>query len=289
MALFDDSQSSRTLAPTSRRRRQARERGMVARSFELLFSAKLLAVWAVLALWLPGFAASTRDLLQESFEHAVQPGQQSEAAIAQLRNIGLYVLTQIAIPFGLITAAILIAHFGQVGWMWRLENIAPQSTRLSPLLAVEQWFSMTTLARISGTAIKLALVVIITSRTLSHFWLNTTLPNGDLPANRLASNHTPSPSNSLTTDTLFASVNPATHLVSQIVLVWLVLGGLDFFLQRWRFERSLRMTPEEVRNELKEVEAAPQLRQQRESARRQLAQQPPHANDAPQITSAATV
>ena len=51
----------------------------------------------------------------------------------------------------------------------------------------------------------------------------------------------------------------------------LVLAILDYGYQRWRHEQDLKMTPQELREELKNLEGDPQLRARRKQLQRDLA------------------
>ena len=81
---------------------------------------------------------------------------------------------------------------------------------------------------------------------------------------------------------LSAIGNIVTRLISACAITLLAWGIADYFLQRWRFERSLQMTPEELRREAKEVEGDPHIRNQRRAAARQLA----HSRDETQTLAA---
>lgn len=65
-------------------------------------------------------------------------------------------------------------------------------------------------------------------------------------------------------------------------VTFLVFAVADYFYERWRFERSLRMTKEEVRQEYKEMEGDPLIKSriksiQKEMARRRMMQEVPKA------------
>jgi flagellar biosynthesis protein FlhB len=68
------------------------------------------------------------------------------------------------------------------------------------------------------------------------------------------------------------------HLASAIAITSLAWGAADYFIQRWRFERSLQMTKEELRQEAREVEGDPHIRHQRQAAARQFAMPRQHSD-----------
>ncbi len=61
-------------------------------------------------------------------------------------------------------------------------------------------------------------------------------------------------------------------LAFQLSAALVSLALLDFLYQRWKFEQDLRMTKQEVRDELKEMEGNPMMRQRRREAHRKVAQ-----------------
>ena len=252
MALFDDTNDSRTERPTERRRRQAREDGTVARSPELLVAVRALSIWIVLGWWFLSFADLASSWLRATFQDAGETPH-SAAVLSQLREQSWRFIATASWPLLIATSAILMAHFGQVGWHWRWNNLAPQATRISPLSGLQRLFSSATFGRALAILLKLTVVVGVSAMTLAQF-----LPNA---------------TSSSTTDFLepFAGLaSSALQLVSQVALALLAFGVLDYGWQRWRFEQSLRMTREEVREELKDVEGNPRQKHQRHALARQL-------------------
>ena len=252
MALFDDSHDSRTEVPTERRRRKARERGMVARSTELLAAARMLSIWVVLGWWFVSFADLASSWLRATFQHAGETAH-SDAVLSQLREQSWRFVATASWPLLIATSAILLAHFGQVGWLWRWNNLAPQATRLSPLSGLQRLFSSATFGRALGMLLKLTIIVSVSTMTLAQFLPNTASSSAtDFPGQ------------------FTALASSALQLVSQVAFALLAFGVLDYGWQRWRFERSLQMTREEVREELKEVEGDPRVKSQRHALARQV-------------------
>ncbi len=252
MALFDDTNDSRTERPTERRRRQAREGGMVARSTELVIATRTLSIWIVLGWWFLSFANFASTMLRDALQHAGESSH-SENALNEFREQSWRFVATASWPLLIATSAILLAHFLQVGWFWRWNNLAPQSARLSPLSGLQRLFSSSTSGRAVAILLKLTIVIGVSALSLPQTLQNT------------ASN--------FTTDFLgqFTGLaSSALQLVSQVALALMAFGVLDYGLQRWRFERSLLMTREEVREEIKEAEGTPRQKNQRHALAHQL-------------------
>lgn len=260
MAFFDETSEARTERPTERRRRQARERGQVAYSAELLTASRLLATWIVLAWWFAGFAISASSALRTALEQAGSNTLQPATALMLLRDLAWQVLAFASWPLVTVTSALLLTHFAQVGWLWRWENAAPQSQRLSPILGLQRLLSFGTVGR------TLTLIVKLTG-------LAAAVGFGLLP-------HLPLASLSLSSDVTgqLAMFGATTvRLAMFVAIAAMILGAVDYAWQRWRFERSLQMTREEVREELKEIEGDSRLKSHRDAQARELGLRQKHS------------
>ncbi len=258
MALLDDNSEARTERPTERHRRQARERGSVAHSVELLTAARLLAIWIVLAWWFVKFATSASSTLRTALENAGSSTHQPSTALVQLRDLAWQFIASASWPLVTVSAVLLVAHFSQIGWLWRWENAAPQLSRLSPIAGLQRLASLATM----GRALKLTLKLVIVAGAIG-FVMSPILRS---------SSASMSPDFTLQLTTFGSST---VQLVAHVAMALLLYGLLDYAWQRWRFERSLQMTREEVREELKEIEGDPRLKSHRQAQARQLAVTPP--------------
>ena len=252
MSLFDDSNENRTERPTDCRRRQARDRGLVARSTELLTAARLLSIWIILGWWFVSFANLAGSWMQTTFQQAGKTPS-SAAALSELREQSWRFFATASWPLLTATSAILLAHVVQVGWLWRWNNMAPQATRLSPLSGLQRLLSSATVGHVLRILLKLTIVLGVSAMVLMHF----------LPI--AASSSTAEFPGQFT-----GLASSAVQLTLRVAFALAAFGMMDYGWQRWRFERSLQMTREEVREELKEVEGDPRLKSQRHAIAHQL-------------------
>lgn len=257
MALLNEDSEARTERPTERHRRKARERGLVAHSVELLTAARLLAVWIVLGWWFVKFAITARSSLRAALESAGSNTQHPSAAMVQLRDLAWQFLASASWPLVTVTAVLLVAHFAQIGWLWRWENAAPQLSRLSPISGLQRLASLAS----TGRALKLTLKLAVVGGANCFVVLPQLLFSSASKSSDFTGQLT----------TFGAS---AVQLVTHVAMAMLTFGALDYAWQRWRFERSLRMTREEVREELKEIEGDPHLKSRQQAQARQLAANP---------------
>ena len=252
MTPFDDD-AARTERPTERRRRDARERGLIARSAELILSARMLATWTVVVWWTATFATSSAELLRASLSRSSHDLLQSVSAVDLVGRMAAWSLTQVGIPLLIASGAVLLAHFLQVGWLWQPQHMLPQLNRVSPLTGLSRLLSAATIGRGLIGFLKLGLVMTVGGKLIVSEWPHLMESAESELMSRLSTVGTVS-----------------VRLMSSVAITLLVWGVADYFLQRWRFERSLQMTPEELRRETKEIEGDPLIHQQRRAANRQL-------------------
>ncbi len=238
----------RTEPATPRRRQEARRRGQVARSADLSQGAGLLAavlVGSLAAPWGFGVLASyTREVLANP-----DPGRLG-ALVAQ------GVLAGLALAGPALAAATvvgLVAGIAQTGGLFTAKPLEPQLDRLNPLRALERLFSLRSVAELLKAVVKLVAVV-------AAVWAPLREAVTSVPPTA------PSP------EQLAAWLGNTVHAVGlRGGGALLLVGGLDYLYQRFEYERSLRMTRQEVREDLKETEGDPLVKSRQRSRQRELA------------------
>ena len=246
----------KTEQATPRRREEVRRRGNVARSVDLNAAAVLLGSTAAVALLGPSAASWAAQMLTSFLEAPVwttmTPDQLHQVMITTLQGVGRGLL-----PLLLVIAAVALAvNLLQVGFLASTTAITPDLARMSPLRGLQRIFSLQGLVRLVVNLLKLLGIAALTS------WV----VYGEMPA--------------LAGLALFEPLQIGHYGVeSTLALAWKLCGALfvlailDYGFQKWKYEKDIRMTRQEVRDELKEMEGDPQMRQRRRQIQRELANQ----------------
>jgi flagellar biosynthetic protein FlhB len=247
--------------PTTRRRQQAREAGRVAHSHELASAMLLLGSLAVLLVAGAALVEFLADFLKSglsggAWQTCIGGSDAPRRSIVAQWNALLPALARLLLP--VLSGATLVAvaaHLVQTGFLFRPRGIVPDLARTSPLAGFQRIFSGASAARLASGVVKIALVGGIAFWGLwSRREELTSLASLD-PA-RLAAQ----------------AWNLCFWTVAQVGGALLALAVVDYALQRWRLERDLRMTPQEVRDEARELEGdAKQHARRRELAHRHSA------------------
>ncbi|MBM3278002.1 MAG: flagellar biosynthesis protein FlhB [Candidatus Handelsmanbacteria bacterium] len=262
----EESFQERTEQATPRRREEARNQGQVARSSELcsvaILLAGLLALSGLGAYMYRALAQFTTRMLTDGFTIQLD-----------LANAPAYILdwagltTQVAAPLIIVLAAVaLLINFAQVGAIVTGKPLEPKFNRISPLSGIKRLFSARGLVELIKGLFKIAIILYITYLTI-----------GGEAANYIRFLD-------MEVGQIFAvSGELVLKLGYRILLAMLVLSVLDYAFQRWEFEKNLRMSRQEIKEEFKQQEGDPQVRArvrslQREMARRRMMEDVPRAD-----------
>lgn len=159
----------------------------------------------------------------------------------------------------LVLAAILCAvaaTFAQTKFLVSTESIKPKFNRISPLQGIKRLFSLKSVVETLKNMIKIVILLAIVFLSIRDMFLES--------------------SNYLYTD-LTASVahlvEVAWGMVMRICIAFVVVAAMDFFYQWWDYERQMKMTKQEVKEEYKQMEGDPQVKGKIKQIQRQRAQQ----------------
>jgi flagellar biosynthetic protein FlhB len=245
----------RTEPATERRRQEARKQGQVAHSRDLTAGVTLLA--AIIGFqqfgeeMLAEAARMTRFCLQEPWLW-LEPGR----VRAEMSKLALLTFQAIAPWFLLVYATAMAVEFIQAGGIQVTERNFFDPNRLNPVTGLGRLFSTKSLVKTGFDLLKTLLVGGVAVMFLA----------GEMPA--------------------FASLaalgytNAAGYmfersivLAYELVSVLIILGVADYFYQRYQFEQDIRMTRQEVKEEYKDVEGDPVIKQRRRQIQMRLARQ----------------
>ena len=248
-----DDAEDRTEQPTPRRREEARESGQVTRSQDLTAAAVLLGGLLVLKV----FGTSMLEHMLALTQELGCAGDVSTAGLQTWAARALLAAALITLP--LLALLMLIAAGStmvQSGIVVTWKKLAPSLDKLDPVAGLRRLFSSEALTKLGLGLLKMALVGAVAYTTIVG-QITPLLSTGALGPRGI----------------LHVAGSLAFALALRLGLVLLVLALLDYYYQRWQLERSLRMTRQELRDELKRMEGDPVMKQRRRQIQARLALQ----------------
>jgi len=256
----------KTEAPTPRRRQEARQEGQVARSVELNSALVLLSALVILRLCGPSLADRLRGVMVNSFTHFPK----GDLAVGDVTSDLVRILLEVGVmmaPIVIGVAAIgFLSSAVQVGLTLSAKPLQIKAERLNPIPGIGRMFSV----RAGVECLKAIAKVTVVGYIVYSFIRDR---YSDIAS--LAGGHY------LTTCSTIGKLT--WELLLRAALAILVIAALDYMFQRFQHEKQLRMTKQEVKEDLKRTEGDPlvksRIRQrQRAISQRRMMQEVPKAD-----------
>jgi flagellar biosynthesis protein FlhB len=245
----------RTEQPTERRLQEARKKGQVPRSKELNTMLSLLLA-SISLLVFGGYIS--QNLMQISVEGFSIP-RELAFDTAQLPFQFMYMASQALLALSPFMAIMLVSVFAgpllMGGWSFSLESISFKLEKLDPIKGLARIFSLKSLVELAKALAKF--VLLLGAAILVFFSIDQQLLS--------LSSMTPKA----------AGLEAATILVQVLLILsatTILIVALDVPFELWNHSKQLRMTKQEIKDEMKETDGNPQVKQRIRTLQRQLAE-----------------
>ena len=244
----------KTEKATPKKRRDTRQKGQVLKSTEVNTAAMLIAMFAAINIWGQRIVDGSKNLFIKftSIEY-MQPGA-LEAGTLRRTLISVVVDSFLMIaPFFAVALVVgIVVNVMQVGFISSTEAIKPNLGNLNPIQGLKKMFSLKTIAELIKTLIKLTIVGwILCAEFMRKF--------GQMP--QLLSQGLSESARFIFSTTI--------GMAFQVSIALVVFAAADYLYQWWEFERNLRMTKQEVKDEFKQIEGDPKVKSQIRQRQRQ--------------------
>lgn len=250
-------EDNKTEEPTHHKLVEARKKGQVLKSTDAASAFLGLAIFLALMIMGQKIFYTFCDVVKgqiQMMESLSSGGSLNPQAI----------LTQFLTAIGLILlpifAVVLVGGIGgnllQTGWLTSLESIRPEMDKINPISGFKRVFSSKGLMEFAKTAFRTALI----------YWILKVYLEKNLPVILKGSLLGIS-------DAIILFGTTLQGFFYKVTMLLVILGGLDYVLQRYYFLKKMRMTKQEVKEEYKSLEGDPFLKQRMKSRQRELVKQ----------------
>lgn len=244
----------KTEAPTPRRRTEARRKGQVARSQDLTAAVLLMVSFLSLGIFGPGIW-NTLLLITTSaltLSGPIRPDDvipfAGAAAVEALKRVAPFLLILFLASLGALVA--------QVGFLFSWDPLMPRLSKISPIAGIKRLFSVRSLMMAVTNFGKLLVVG----------WVGYVTLAGSAAAITYAF--------TLSHLDVFRLGSSLTYILGiKLAAALLVLALMDLAWQRYRHEQDMKMTKEEVKDELRNMDGDPLVKRRRREVQLQLAMQ----------------
>ena len=249
---------SKTEKATPKRRRDERKKGNVLMSKDALAVATLLGSLAMVMVMGDVVLEQVSALFMRTFQNiAVVDAEMFPGMLSELFKTGVLALITMAGPFLGVTALLAMSvTFFQTKMLVTGESIRPKFSRINPLQGFKRLFSLRSIVEAFKNLLKIIILMFIIVNYFRRVALGfSRFLDMDL---------------SQSCAILF---NEIVTLVFQIAIAFTMLAFFDYLYQWWDYERQLRMSKQEIKEEYKQTEGDPQVKGKIKQIQRQRAQQ----------------
>lgn len=244
----------RTQQATPKRRRDARKRGEVPRSTELTAAAGLLTATLFFRWYGPYLANSATSLMRDSFTQLHQPDMTPLVIRGLLWDAGLSFGKAIAPLLAMMVVISLVCSIAQGGFVIAPQLAKPDFKRINPASGLKRIISKQGAFNTVKSLVKLGIIGAITYPLVRQSISDFASLTGSDPV-QIGK----------------AIGSSLSSLALRISAVYLVLAFVDYGYQRMAHEKKLRMTLQEVKEELRQTDGNPEIRARVRSIQRQIA------------------
>lgn len=246
----DVDEESKTEQPSGRRTSQAYSEGNMPIGRDAIMVASLAAGVLALLTWAARMSAGLLQVFESTFRRLGDPSFRDFITLAA--PVGLQLIALLA----MIAVGSTAATMAQTGAGLWPEKVLPDFSRMGGISKVFHFASKDFAIDFGITLLKVAVIVWAGWSVLGPEF--DKLPRiFDLPPAAL----------------LPALFEPASRAMLRMLLALGALAAGDFFLQRWRFNKQMRMTKEEAKREFRDEEGDPQIKGRRRRKARELVKQ----------------
>ena len=250
---------SKTEKPSPRRLHKAREEGKFPASRELVAATQFIVFIVIAFAWFPGWMSTMKAMLRSSLAESFH----ADLSVATFPGIASSILQRAFIPLsvigGLTVVLTLSVHLFVTKLGFSLQKLTPDFGRFNPVAKIKNMAFQGPMALVQASAMLVLFSLAIVSIARANADLLLTLPFMSLDSGLLK---------------VGTSIK---DILWKAAAVFLVFGLIDLFRQKRKFNKDLRMSKHEVKQESKENEGSPLIkgkirRLQRDLARRRMMQ-----------------
>ena len=250
-----ESGADKTEDPTEKRKKDSREKGEIARSKELNTLAIMLAGSIGLIIFGGALAQDMMEIMRYNFSISREVLLNTDSMGAFLLHSGKIALVALQPVLITLLIAALIGPIALGGWLFAAGSLAPKFSRMNPAAGIKRMFSAKALVELLKALAKFFIILIVALLVLKS-------DIDDLQR--------------ISREPLESAVIHSLQVVAWSAL-WMACGliliaAVDVPVQLWESHKKLLMTKQEVRDEHKDQEGRPEVKQRIRQTQREMSQ-----------------
>ncbi len=246
---------SKTEKATPKKRRDERKKGNIFVSKDVVIVASLLGMFFVLKLLLPRIYSVLKEFTLQMIAYTAEKPELTLDLAADLQKTFVVTLLSVVLPILLISVVIaVVVTMAQTKMLFSMDSLKPKFSRLNPLEGFKRLFALKSFIEVIKACIKISILIAI---IYQYFIGQIASFSRTLSMNLVSSS--------------ILVLNDCMKLVMQIGIAFIAISILDYFYQWWEYERQLKMSKQEIKEEYKQMEGDPQIKGKIKENQRRMA------------------
>lgn len=245
----------KTEKATSKKRSDERKKGNIFMSKDVITVASLFIMFYSLKFLFPGIYTNIKEFLLRHISYAGTVTSLSESFLKDLTIGFIIAIAKIAVPLLLISMLVaIVATEAQTKGLFVTSNLKPKFSKLNPINGLKKMFSLKSLIEILKGLVKITILFVII-----YIYFKSELVEFPRTLHM-----------DLVSSVIFL-LDRVMNLVIYVSMAFVAISMFDYMYQRWEYERSIRMSKEDIKEEYKQMEGDPKIKAKIKENQRKLA------------------
>ena len=247
----------KTEKATPKKRRDERKKGNVFLSRDAVTAVSLIASFYGLKVFAPTIFTSTQDLIK-SYISLAGTKETFTASDISITFVDLgWEFIKCAMPLVLVSVLVaVIVTMAQTRMLFTMKSAAPKFNRINPLNGIKKMFSVRAIVELIKSLFKIIILLYIVYTVLIDEV--TTLP-------------------ALIDMNPLSAISRTGEIIMDVVLksgiAFVFLAAADYLYQWWDYEKNMKMSKQEIKDEYKQIEGNPQIKGRQRNLQQQRSRQ----------------
>jgi len=252
-----DDLGEKTEDATPKRLQQARESGNVPRSQDLSGALILLGATLLLYVTLMPTLGKFKLLLEKFLDGSAVMSTSDPTAVMAAIKVAAGTAASILLPILLVMWLVAyMANFWQIGWLLAPNSIKPTLSKINPISGLKKLFGTSAVVKAGLDVLKVIIVMIVAVATIRQN-LDKIMVMPYLTSLQC----------------LHQAGWMMFDLALRLIAILILLGLIDFAYQKWKHKKDMKMTKQQVKDEMKQAEGDPKVKKRRMRMQQQIAMQ----------------
>lgn len=244
----------KTEKATPKKRRDSRKEGEVLQSKEIVTAASVLGIFASMRLFIGFMAETVLAYTHSVFESVGQTEINQENIMALWVNVATVAVMVIGPICAVAILLGIIPTVAQTKGLFTMKALRPKFSRLNPLSGIKKLFSLQSAVGILKGLIEVAVIgYVVISEVYARIPRFVALMNAGIM------------------QSVTYALSSVFDLVMLICILLVFVAAGDYLFQWWQFEKKLKMSKQEVKEEYKQTEGDPQVKSKIKQKQQQMA------------------